>query len=98
MLGEYYTKAASEIDEMEHEANEWRSKMERADSPVMRQYYEKIQDIHDKCDAARIALNACVVGGKNVSEPEKQGLEKALDAVREALNDLAARAKDSTGD
>lgn len=98
MLGEYYLKAGADLDAMEDEAKVWRRKAEKADSPLMRQYYEEIQGIENKCDAARIALNACVIGGKNVSVEEKEGLERAIDSVREALNRLASRAKDVLGD
>lgn len=97
MLGEYYLKAEADIDAMEDEAKVWRRRAEKADSPIMRQYYDEIQDIGSKCDAARIALKACVVGGKNVSVEEKEGLEKAIGAVRDALDDLANRAKDALG-
>ncbi|MHB0877043.1 MAG: hypothetical protein ACYC5O_13480 [Anaerolineae bacterium] len=98
MLGEYYLKAGADIDAMADEAKIWRRRIEKADSSVMRQYYDEIQGIENKCDAARIALKECVIGGENISEDKKQGLEKALDAVRGALEDLAARAKDVVGD
>jgi hypothetical protein len=93
MLGDYYLKASADIDAMHDEAKAWRRKMEKADSAVMRQYYDEIQSIEDKCDAARIALNACVVGGKHVSEAEKKGLEKAIGEAREALDGFSSQVK-----
>lgn len=98
MSSDYYSQAQANLQAMEDEAKAWRRRAERADSPVMRQYYEEIQGIENKCDAARIALNACVVGGKNVSIEQQTALEKAIAAVREALDDLADRAKGVIGD
>lgn len=93
MKKSYQQKLQAHLDEWSAEIDKLKARADKADADVKLEYYEQIEGLREKQDAARVKLTELMAASDDAWEDLKAGAESAGLALSDAVSKAVSRFK-----